>query len=158
MTFDSTFEPDEILKCRIKDEKKQYLVRWKHYSNSNATWEFCSSKIKDLVQKYEETIQNKGTWKPKEPLMDENVYSIIEIRIKRPKLVIASTVKEKKLYYRVQFADDTFQFVSASMLRQVCPSLICQFLENKIEFSSEENPSIAPCSNINNTSMKIDSQ
>ena len=135
MNDNPPFQPDEILKCRIKKGKKQYLIRWKNYSDHDATWEFSSPLLSPLIQKFEDAIKAKKEWKPKPCLFHEVIQSIFELRVKNPKLIIAALKKDGKLFYRVQFPNEVYHTVPAEMLQEVKPQLICQFLENKIQFS-----------------------
>ena len=129
------FIPDEILKCRIKKGKKQYLIRWKNYSDQDATWEFPSQLLQPLIQKYEDAIKAKKEWKPKTSFSHEVIDSLFELQVKKPQLIVGAFKKDGKLFYRVLFPNEIYHTVPADMLQKVKPILICQFLENKIQFS-----------------------
>ena len=125
------FVVESILDHRIVNGRVEYLLKWKSFGDNEATWEDgADMNCPLLLEEYIKKCTLEAKLKTQQNIIkDEN-----EIRLKHPTLIIAAYYVETILYYRV-FCESTNSFFSApaDQLREVCPELICKFLENKIK-------------------------
>ena len=130
---EGTYEVEAIIGHRVRDGKDQYLLRWKYYDDSEATWEFEEDmNCPELLQEYKAgVLSNEAPGHSK--TVDPHMLKIQTIQERNPKMVIAGFRENGKLVYRVACAKKRFYNIEADLLRQVCPELICLFLENKIQ-------------------------
>ncbi|OHT15914.1 Chromobox protein 3 [Tritrichomonas foetus] len=128
MANEIKFEIDSIVDDKIVDGKTLFRIRWKNFSPDDDTWEF-KDKIEDkeLLQRY---IENKAKEEEKrqQPEKLKKAPALAKLFQKKPVQIIASFKSKNKICYRVLFADQTFDSVSSDLLKEVDPTLICDYL------------------------------
>ena len=136
---DTVYEVESILNHRVKDGINQYLLKWKNYPESEATWENEENlNCKDLLEEYIAKRDSIYEQKRKEKVEQNYVNDPYSIKVKEPEIIIASFKKDDLLYYRVLCKNPPIYYsMPASELRKVRPDLICNFLENKIVFNEK---------------------
>ena len=131
-------EPEAILKHRVKGGKKQYSIRWKGYTDHEASWvneTEISHKVPEMLEAYHKANVEKKDWIPPPVHLTEYITNRIELQRKKPRRCVSCFKKDGLLYYRVEFHRDVYYSVEANLLRDVSPDIICSFLENKIKVS-----------------------
>ena len=60
MNFNNFYEVEKIIDRRIVKGKKEYLIKWKGYPESQSTWEPIShlTNIKDMVKEFDDNFPN----------------------------------------------------------------------------------------------------
>ena len=53
---DQYYEVEKILKCKMKNGKRQYLIKWKNFPSSSNSWEPEENLTQDLVADYHQRI------------------------------------------------------------------------------------------------------
>lgn len=129
---EEVFEVEKILKMRKRNGKTQYLLKWKSFSDDEATWE-NEDNLLSCPEILQDFLLNRELKLEEEKKRKEMLFSPEEIRKHKPRLVIGMQEKGDEIYYRVAFHDNTYFSVKADHLRAVAPILICDFFENKIE-------------------------
>jgi hypothetical protein len=131
------FEVEEIIDDRIYHDRRQFLLRWKSFDSDEASWEYEDDmNCPELIDGYKQRKAARELAKQKriEEVKFALVDSVERLRDARPTLVIAAFRQSGVLYYRVACAANQYHSVEADLLRKVAPKLICDFLENKIQF------------------------
>lgn len=138
---EDVYEVEAIIGQRIKNGKKQYLLRWKSFNDSDATWEDEDSlNCPELLAEYKDYCETKAKKKVKEKIQQSIIKDAKTIRMKQPEIVISAYKSDGVLYYRVGCKNpNTFLSMPADELRKVKPDLICNFLENKIVVLDEKS-------------------
>lgn len=128
------YEVEAIIGHRIRNGRKQYLLRWKSFNDSDATWEDEDSlNCPELLAEYKSYCESKSKMKVKQRIQQNIIKDANTIRLKQPEIIISAYKSEGVLYYRVACKNpNSFLSMPADELRKVRPDLICNFLENKI--------------------------
>ncbi|ADM11153.1 chromobox protein [Encephalitozoon intestinalis ATCC 50506] len=149
MRDENIYVVDKIVGCRKKGGKKQYLVKWEGYSDSENTWEdekniFC----KDLIKKYEESqeklkrpsrkVANRKT-SPKKlnKSTSEKTKVIINDWDELVNKVISVEKKGASLMVWLQFKDGKKGSFPASQIHIKCPLHLLEYYENNLVFCED---------------------
>lgn len=142
------FEVESIVKDRIFKGKRQYLLKWKGYPNSENTWENeenlqCFELIKEYQRKKNEkadtTTNKKSKEKPKNnehssravtEILEQKGDKLSKNQISR---IISFKVKDSKIIYEVERKGVRSQeYIASETLRSQYPELLTDFLEESV--------------------------
>jgi hypothetical protein len=134
------FEVESVIGERTRDGRTQFLLKWKSFDSSDATWEFeedtfCPALVEEFHAREASRLAEKRRRIAAAHLAA--IGGLEELAEAAPKLVIGAFKRGGALFYRVLCADEKCHSVAADLLRSLCPRLICEFLENKIEVMPE---------------------
>ena len=137
---EDVYEVEAIIGHRIRNGKKQYLLKWKSFNDSDATWEDEDSlNCPELLAEYKSYCESMAKMKVKQKIQQNIISDAKMIRLKQPEIVISAYKKDDILFYRVGCKNpNSFLSMPADELRKVRPDLICNFLENKIVILDQE--------------------
>ncbi|OHS96053.1 Chromobox protein 1 [Tritrichomonas foetus] len=134
------FEVEAIINHRIRNGKKQYLLRWKSFSDGEATWEDEKNlSCPEILAEYKAKCESLMEMKVRQKIAQNVLKDAHSIRMKQPEIVISAYKDGGILFYRVGCKNPpSFLSMPADELRKVRPDLICNFLENKIVVRNED--------------------
>jgi len=134
------FDIEKVVGHSTKHGKTKYLVRFFGLNSDEDVW-VNSEQIrnKEIIEKYFEHVPdglNEYIYNDYSYAIND-VLNLEQLRFKTPKRVIGAYNRNEKLYYRVEFAREKFYSVESDILKMVFPTLIVNFLENKIMLNKD---------------------
>jgi hypothetical protein len=129
------FEVEAVIGERTENGRRQFLLKWKDFDSSDATWEFEEdTNCEELI--FEFRLREAVQQSEKERLIEEWNWSLIEsreaLRGAGVELVIGIVKHEGVLYYRVKCKNGKFRTVSSDILCSYHAKLVCDFLESRV--------------------------
>mgnify|MGYP003574393823 CR=1 FL=1 len=153
------FVVEKVLDCRIKSGKKEYLLKWKGYPDSESTWEPSENlDCPDLIATYENKAKkDKEEKKKKRKTEDEEAPSSSKAKKKkvveeedskprgfdrglRPDRIIGATDSSGELMFLMKWKDsDEADLVPARQANIRCPQIVIAFYEERLTWHTHND-------------------
>ncbi len=123
--MEEEFEVEKIIGKRKYKNKIKYLVKWKGYPESEATWEPASNlkKAHSKVEQYEKEIKDNSLAKSFNHDL-ENKSNRIQI--------IGHKIEKKKFYFRILILGKVFEIDDSTLLKKGRGDDIIDYLTREI--------------------------
>ena len=134
MTTSNSFGIEKIVGHKFYKNKKRFLIRFSGLTADEDCW-FPEEQIpdKEMISKYLENAPNIPNYKINDYSYATNdILTLDQLRYKDPNMIIGVYKSDDKLFYRVEFKNNRFYSVESSILKEVFPHLVCEYLEQNI--------------------------
>ncbi|KAK2166929.1 hypothetical protein LSH36_33g02024 [Paralvinella palmiformis] len=150
---------EKVLDMRIRNGKKDYLLKWKGYPDSESTWEPEDNlDCPDLIQEYEEQLKQKEEKDKKKRKMKDDDESGSQSKRKKkvaeeeenkprgfdrglqPERIIGATDSSGELMFLMKWKDsDEADLVPARQANVRCPQIVIAFYEERLTWHSHDD-------------------
>jgi len=152
------FVVEKVLDMRIKSGKKEFLLKWKGYPDSESTWEPSENlDCPDLIAEYENKARKEKEEKKKRKKADEDEGSSKGTKKKkvveeedskprgfdrglRPDRIIGATDSSGELMFLMKWKDsDEADLVPARQANVRCPQIVIAFYEERLTWHTHND-------------------
>ena len=140
------YEVEAIRDDRIVNGKRQFLLKWKGFPDSENTWEDeknlnCPQLIKEYLKK---KTKPQSVLPAPEYKAPQKISTLFKLTQPKPiksasediEKVIRSRRNSKGWFYTVRLKDSTTTEIHSALLKKICPDFVLDYLESKISKAS----------------------
>jgi len=149
------FQVEKVMDMRYRGNRKEYLLKWKGYPDSENTWEpEANLDCQDLIQAFEDAVKKKkeekkrksqageeGSTKKKKKVAEEEDNKPRGFdRGLQPERIIGATDSSGELMFLMKWKDsDEADLVPARQANIRCPQIVIAFYEERLTWHTHND-------------------